>query len=108
MGDIGFPMFSFARILRLAPPVIAQEIVKILNEDSSLREKTLKIGVFVAVGPYVNVKLIKSDVVRTILETIFSQEKSYGAFDKAGTKHLDGRRVMIDFKQTRISRSISY
>ncbi|NLK45789.1 MAG: arginine--tRNA ligase [Treponema sp.] len=97
MGDIGFPMFSFARILRLAPPVIAQEIVKILNEDSSLREKTLKIGVFDDVGPYVNVKLIKSDVVRTILETIFSQEKSYGAFDKAGTKHLDGRRVMIEF-----------
>ncbi|MDD6485319.1 MAG: arginine--tRNA ligase [Spirochaetales bacterium] len=97
MGDIGFPMFPFARVLRIAPPIIAQEVAKLLNEDASLKEKAAKTGTFAAVGPYVNVKLEKGDIVRTTLEAVLAQKQSYGAFDETGKKPLDGRRVMIEF-----------
>ncbi len=97
MGDIGFPMFPFARVLRIAPPVIAQEVAKLLNEDASFKEKAAKTGTFAAVGPYVNVKLEKGDIVRTTLEAVLAQKQSYGAFDETGKKPLDGRRVMIEF-----------
>ncbi|MCQ2580408.1 MAG: arginine--tRNA ligase [Treponemataceae bacterium] len=97
MGDVGFPMFPFARVLRIAPPVIAQEVAKLLNEDADLKAKAEKVGAFAAVGPYVNVKLVKGDIARATLEAILSQGESYGSFDASGKKPLDGRRVMIEF-----------
>lgn len=97
MGDVGFPMFPFARVLRIAPPVIAQEVAKLLNEDESFKAKAAKTGTFAAVGPYVNVKLEKGGIVRTTLEAVLAQKQSYGAFDETGKKPLDGRRVMIEF-----------
>ena len=30
MGDLGFPMFSFAKSFRMGPPVIAGEVVKLI------------------------------------------------------------------------------
>lgn len=97
MGDVGFPMFPFSRVLRIAPPVIAQEVAKLLNEDADLKAKAEKVGAFAAVGPYVNVKLVKGDIARATLEAILSQGESYGSFDASGKKPLDGRRVMIEF-----------
>ncbi len=97
MGDVGFPMFPFARVLRIAPPVIAQEVAKLLNEDADLKATAEKTGAFAAVGPYVNVKLVKGDIARATLEAILSQGESYGSFDASGKKPLDGRRVMIEF-----------
>ena len=38
MGDIGSPMFMFAKSLQIAPPQIAQEVAKIINESWSARK----------------------------------------------------------------------
>ena len=49
MGDLGAPMFAFAKALRMAPPQIAAGVVTKITDKS--------LGEFLAVGPYVNVKL---------------------------------------------------
>ena len=35
MGDVGIPLFAFAKTLRMGPPVIASELVKIIEADLS-------------------------------------------------------------------------
>ena len=89
MGDLGAPMFTFAKALRMAPPQIAAGVVAKITDKS--------LGEFLAVGPYVNVKLDKSGAAAPILKAIKAQGDTYGSFNCDGKKPLDGRRVMIEF-----------
>ena len=89
MGDLGAPMFAFAKALRMAPPQIAAGLVAKITDKS--------LGEFIAVGPYVNVKLDKSGAASPILKAIKSQGGSYGSTGSDGKKPLAGRRVMIEF-----------
>ena len=61
MGDLGSPMFVFAKSLRMAPPAIAQEVVQKIGEKAS------SFGTVLNVGPYVNVKLDKEKALASIL-----------------------------------------
>lgn len=98
MGDIGIPMFLFARIFRMGPPLIAQSVVKIISEGALPDEiKVSAVGTFVQVGPYVNVKLDKAGTGNAILDRIVSQGKQYGSFDENGKRLLEGRRVMVEY-----------
>ncbi|MCR4940995.1 MAG: arginine--tRNA ligase [Treponemataceae bacterium] len=95
MGDVGIPMFSFAKVLRMGPPVIATEVVKII--EAQLAEAAASVGNFLQTGPYVNVKLNKASAVSSVLGKIASQKESFGSFDQEGKRPLSGRRVMIEF-----------
>ena len=53
MGDLGIPMFPFAKAFRMAPPIIAKEVAALIIDNDA--------GIFLAVGPYVNVKLNKEN-----------------------------------------------
>ncbi|MCR5435977.1 MAG: arginine--tRNA ligase [Treponema sp.] len=89
MGDLGSPMFVFAKSFKLAPVQIASEIVS--------RIKDCKLGTVLAVGPYVNVKLNKGGAASPILNAIKIQKESYGSLNSEGKKPLEGRSVMIEF-----------
>ena len=89
MGDLGAPMFAFAKALRMAPPQIAAGVVAKITDKS--------LGEFIAVGPYVNVKLDKSGAAAPILKAVKEQGDNYGSFNSEGKKPLSGRRVMIEF-----------
>ena len=89
MGDLGAPMFAFAKALRMAPPQIAAGVVAKITDKS--------LGEFLAVGPYVNVKLDKSGAAAPILKAVKEQGDNYGSFNSEGKKPLEGRRVMIEF-----------
>ena len=97
MGDVGFPMFAFAKVLRMAPPMIAAEVVKILSTDPDLSKKAAETGDFKQEGPYVNVKLQKGDLACTILQKVIAQGCEYGTFGENGAKPMNGRRVMVEF-----------
>ena len=73
MGDLGFPMFAFAKLLRKGPPQIAQLVAAELP------------GAF-AMGPYVNLRLDRSEVVKGILSQPFSRPES-----------LRGSRIVVEF-----------
>ena len=89
MGDLGSPMFVFAKSFKLAPVQIASEIVS--------RIKDCKLGTVLAVGPYVNLKLDKADAATSILKAVSSLGDNYGSVNQEGRKPLEGRRVMIEF-----------
>ncbi|MBO4705445.1 MAG: arginine--tRNA ligase [Spirochaetaceae bacterium] len=95
MGDVGIPMFSFAKVLRMGPPVIASEVIKII--ESELKAQADQTGTFVQTGPYVNIKLNKASAASSILGKIAEQKDAFGSFDADGNKPLSGRRVMIEF-----------
>ncbi|MBP3606970.1 MAG: arginine--tRNA ligase [Treponema sp.] len=89
MGDIGSPMFVFAKMLRSAPPVIAQEVVSKIKDKCN--------GEVLAVGPYVNIKLDKKTEIESILNKIANEGENYGSLNADGQPHLAGRRVMVEF-----------
>ena len=58
MGDIGMPMFPFAKLFRGAPPMIAAEVVKIISASESLSSLAKAIGTFLALLAFTFVKHI--------------------------------------------------
>jgi arginyl-tRNA synthetase len=88
MGDIAFPMFAFARLLKKAPPVIAQEVARLVSESPAARGA----GQAAAAGPYVNVRLAPAPVMDDILREVAAQGAAYGR----GTEQA-GRRIMLEF-----------
>ena len=88
LGDLGFPLFTFAKLLRLAPAKIAAERLPRLAAIPQLQGK----GEVKAVGPYINVFLPKGDIAAHILETIFNQNDDYGK-----TSSLAGKKIMVEF-----------
>lgn len=95
MGDLGVPVFVFAKTLHMAPPQISAEVVKIIKEKYSDYAKNC--GEFTAVGPYVNLKLNKAEQSGAILKKIFDQGEKYGSLNENGKPFLGGRKVMIEF-----------
>lgn len=89
MGDLGVPMFVFAKAARMAPPAIAAGVAECI--------KDCKLGKILAVGPYVNIKLDKAGAASPILKAIAEQGAAYGSFNQEGKKPLAGRKVMIEF-----------
>ncbi|MBR1614478.1 MAG: arginine--tRNA ligase [Treponema sp.] len=97
MGDLGVPMFVFAKSFGSNPAAIASEIVKVISSDSELSKAASSIGDVLAVGPYVNVKLDKSASAASILSKIESEGDKFGTLGPDGKPFLDGRKVMIEF-----------
>ena len=102
MGDLGIPMFTFAKIFRLAPPAIAQQVAEIIKSVSGSKGSlggvdAASLGTYEAVGPYVNIKLNKANAAGDILKTIEAQGETYGSIGEDGKKHLEGRKVMVEY-----------
>lgn len=88
MGDIGFPLFAFAKKLRMSPQAIAAEVCSLLLGNATLAS----LGRVSQEGPYVNVFLAKASVAAKTLTDIFSAGDSYG---RPGT--FTGKRIMVEF-----------
>ena len=94
MGDIGVPLFAFAKAFRMAPPVIAKDVASIILASLSDAKAFTSVA---AVGPYVNARLNKASSSADTLRTIFEQKDSYGSTLADGTKPLAGRKVMVEY-----------
>lgn len=88
LGDLGFPLFSFAKTLRSAPAKIATELLPKLQADPAIQGK----GEVKAVGPYINVFLPKGETAAQILDAIIDRNENYGK-----TKTLSGKKIMVEF-----------
>lgn len=80
MGDLAFPAFALAKVLRKAPQQIALDIVDKIEKDSF--EKV------VAVGPYVNFFLDKSAFSNNVIKNVLNDGSNYGAND-------DGKKTVM-------------
>jgi arginyl-tRNA synthetase len=91
MGDIGFPMFGFAKTLRKGPPQIAAMVCEHL---ASLKVGVCEAGGFCeAVGPYVNVRLDRGAVAKAVLGDVLADDGF--SFGRPGT--LAGKKIMVEF-----------
>lgn len=88
LGDLGFPMFPFAKILRAAPVQIAQAVASALAGDPD----AAGLGTARAEGPYVNVALDRTAVAAEVLGALGKDPDGYGRNDS-----LAGRRIMVEF-----------
>ena len=87
MGDIGFPMFGFSKILKKGPPQIAQLVAQLIKDAPGSAE---------AQGPYVNVRLNRSLTAAAVLSQLFKDKTDDSfPFARPGTK--DGCKVMVEF-----------
>ena len=90
LGDIGFPMFSYAKLLRKNPAAIAQEMEKRLaGGQAEASEGSAK-----AVGPYLNVFFDRGATSAEILRR--GEDAGWNA-GRHQASPLAGRKVMIEF-----------
>jgi len=88
MGDIGFPCFQLAPVLKDSPPNIAGEVARALSGQAAESELVDRIE---ATGPYVNVTFDAGRVAEIVV-TQALDEASFGADFAAGDE-----RWMIEF-----------
>lgn len=94
MGDVAFPAFSLAKVLRKAPQMIAGELAEKI--DAAQYEKVM------AVGPYINFFLDKSSISKEVLETVIKEKANYGQ------QHIgDGQNVTLDMSSPNIAKPFS-
>ena len=91
MGDYAFPCFKLAKALRKAPPMIAGELVKVIDARFLSRVE--------AVGGYLNFFIDKALYASAILEEVLSLGERYGS----GTEG-EGKTVCIDYSSINIAK----
>lgn len=85
MGDLAFPMFGYAKSLRIAPPLLAKQVSQALTPFSAEAE-------IFALGPYVNLRYSRSGLTASVVDQVLREGERWGT-----TKALAGARVMIEF-----------
>ncbi|MEI6875347.1 MAG: arginine--tRNA ligase [Spirochaetota bacterium] len=86
MGDLGFPMFAWAKQLRAAPAAIAASLAGRIAADPA----TAALGTAKAVGPYVNVNLARGPEVARVLSE--AAAPGWGRISS-----LSGKKIMVEF-----------
>lgn len=93
LGDVAFPCFTLAKILRKAPNIIAHEI-----SDSIKSEFFQEVHV---VGGYINIFLNKLLVTKDVIAQIMIDPEEYGK------KEFKQRSIVIDFSSPNIAKPFS-
>ncbi|MCA9000958.1 MAG: arginine--tRNA ligase [Planctomycetes bacterium] len=95
MGDFAFPCFLLAKRDKGNPAKIAGELAAKLNADFDSIEA-------IATGPYLNFKVQRAALAKSILGTILGQGQSYGS-----SKEGAGKTVVIDLSSPNIAKPMS-
>jgi arginyl-tRNA synthetase len=94
MGDLGFPMFGFAKKLRKAPQQIATLAAQKINEneDTACNNGSGDNSFVFAVGPYINVKLDRAKTAEYIINAVLNNTKDFFTVTT-----LNGKKIMVEF-----------
>jgi arginyl-tRNA synthetase len=87
LGDLAFPMFPYAPLLRRSPAEIARQVSGRLAAGGPHRADTAE-----ASGAYVNIRLDQPAVVRETIASIQQAGQRYGA-----SEAFRGSRVVVEF-----------
>lgn len=93
-GDLAFPAFTLAKVLRKAPQAIAAEIVEAVSDKHIARAE--------AMGPYANFFLERSAFADEVLKEVLELGEHYGDRD-----YGQGRKVVIDMSSPNIAKPMS-
>lgn len=92
MGDYAFPCFRLAKVMRKAPPIIAQDIVDRIGE-SDLIDKAQ------SVNAYINFFINKEVYVKSILDEVLDKKQKFGYTDPKSKGN-----VVIDYSAPNIAK----
>lgn len=92
MGDYAFPCFKLAKVMRKAPPMIAQGIAEKL-QGAELFEKVE------SVNAYVNMFLSRTVFVRELVSGVAKDKELYGSSDIGRN-----RKVIVEFSSPNIAK----
>ena len=87
LGDIAFPLFSYAKVLRMAPNKIAETLK---NKIDALSDKPE--GELILAGPYLNVKIDVLLLATKLYKTVLEDGSEYGK-----SNLYDGKKIMMEF-----------
>lgn len=93
-GDLAFPAFTLAKVLRKAPQAIASEIVEAVSDKHIERAE--------AMGSYANFFLERSAFADEVLKEVLELGAHYGDWD-----YGQGRKVVIDMSSPNIAKPMS-
>lgn len=95
-GDYAFPCFRLAKVLRKAPPAIAEELKANIENDNHI--DTNQITKIEIAGGYLNFFVNKNAITKQIIEEI-AQNEEYGK-----SKIGEGKTVLIDYSSPNIAK----
>ncbi len=87
LGDVAFPLFAYAKQLRMAPPKIAQALKERIEQ---LEDKPL--GELIIAGPYLNIRLDFTALINDLKDKVFESEDTYG-----NSNVFDNKKIMVEF-----------
>lgn len=93
-GDLAFPVFSLAKVMRKAPQLIAQDVADQLDPTAF---ESINVA-----GPYINFFLNKEAISRDILTKIVAEKNNYGSSTIG-----NGGMIPIDMSSPNIAKPMS-
>lgn len=92
MGDYAFPCFKLAKVMRKAPPMIAQDIAGALG-GSDLFEKVE------SVNAYVNMFLSRKVFMAEVIDIVLAEKEGYGSSTLG-----ENKKVIVEFSSPNIAK----
>ncbi|MCI2076018.1 MAG: arginine--tRNA ligase [Sphaerochaeta sp.] len=87
MGDIAFPLFAFAKVFHMAPPILAGKLKERIEQQEGRPD-----GEMLVAGPYLNIRLDMANMADNLYTAITQLGGTYGNNDS-----LEGKRIMVEF-----------
>ncbi|NLW42538.1 MAG: arginine--tRNA ligase [Tissierellia bacterium] len=92
MGDYAFPTFSFAKVLRKAPNMIAEELAGKIKSEY--------FGKIEAKGPYLNFFIDKNLMAKLVIDEVLEKESDFGKSDFG-----QGGNAIVEFSSPNIAKA---
>ncbi|TVQ20825.1 MAG: arginine--tRNA ligase, partial [Spirochaetaceae bacterium] len=82
LGDLAFPLFPFAKVFRSSPQAIAQDLLRLLDDDEHVS----------VAGPYLNIRFDRPMELKRILREVNTAAENWGRGSS-----MSGQRIMVEF-----------
>ncbi len=92
-GDFAFPCFRLAKILKMAPNIIAEDLKQKINIQNSILKKTE------AVSGYLNFFIDKASIVKNAIDKFDVQKEEYGKQDIG-----NGKTILVEYSSPNIAK----
>ncbi len=92
LGDFAFPCFKLAKLMRKAPPLIAQDIASKLEKPDFISEVKV-------VGAYINFFVDRAVFAKDILEKAKAEGENYGSSGRG-----KGKTIVLDYSSINIAK----
>jgi arginyl-tRNA synthetase len=87
LGDLAFPMFPYAPLLKTSPKDIARRVAERLRRNESAASAGIETR-----GPYLNIHLDRLSVTSDVIAEILKSVELYGRGES-----LEGQRIVLEF-----------